>query len=251
MRICALASGSSGNCFYLEGKKNALIIDSGISWKQFCMRTMLRGIDFKKIRGIFISHEHDDHISNAEIFSEKLNVPIFMSESASKNCSFGCNILEKDDLINFFDFKITCFLKKHDCKEPLSFLIEENNKKVGIITDIGKVCKNVSNAISQSDFLIFESNHDIEMLKSGPYPVFLKERILGEKGHLSNFHSGISLLEFSEPKLKGVILAHLSKTNNTPEIALKTVSELIRERRDLKPKIFVSTREEPTKVFEI
>ena len=149
--------------------------------------------------------------------------------------------------------KITAFAKSHDCGNPVSYVIDskKDKKTVGIITDIGCPCKNVVENISESDFLFLEANHDENMLKNGPYPYFLKKRILSDKGHISNYQSAVSVLENANPKLKAIVLSHLSETNNTPDIASKTYKKIIKERSDLKPRVFVSTQNRATPLFDI
>ena len=146
--------------------------------------------------------------------------------------------------------EISAFSKSHDASQPVSFQIK-NGKTISIITDIGYACKNVQEAVQDSDCLIMESNHDIQMLENGPYPFFLKKRILGEKGHISNLHSSLCVLEYGSKKLKNLMLAHLSETNNTPELALSCFRNLLKERRDLKPQLFVSQRNIPSGLISV
>jgi phosphoribosyl 1,2-cyclic phosphodiesterase len=137
--------------------------------------------------------------------------------------------------------EISTFSKSHDASQPISFQIR-NGKTISVITDIGYACKNVCESVADSDFLVMESNHDINMLENGPYPYFLKRRILSDVGHLSNLHSSLCVLEHGKPKLKNLMLAHLSEKNNTPQLALSCCRNLLRERRDLKPMLMLSER---------
>lgn len=255
MRFSCLASGSSGNCFYIENNDCAILVDAGISAKQILERVISIGENANKLRGIFISHEHIDHIRGADVLARKLKIPIFSSKGTLKN-AFVCseesllNNLEVGTKFYFNGFEITPIAKSHDAKEPISFIVKAE-KTLSVLTDIGFGCKNISEAISNSDALILESNHDLDMLKNGKYPFFLKKRILSNEGHLSNFNSGILVMEHGKPKLKNIVLAHLSKENNRPEIALSTFSELIEQRKDLCPNILISNDYCPTKIIKI
>lgn len=255
MRFVALSSGSCGNCFYISEKNNAVLIDAGISCKQIFSRLTDLGENPKKIKGIFISHEHIDHIRGADVLARTLNIPIFAT-SGTLDSEFICsqkdllNKIKVNETIKLSGMEISAFSKSHDASQPVSFQIK-NGKTISIITDIGYACKNVQEAVQDSDCLIMESNHDIQMLENGPYPFFLKKRILGEKGHISNLHSSLCVLEYGSKKLKNLMLAHLSETNNTPELALSCFRNLLKERRDLKPQLFVSQRNIPSSLISV
>ncbi len=256
MKFAALSSGSCGNCFYIKGRKGSFLIDCGISFKRVRESLLQLGENYKELKGIFITHEHTDHIKGIDVLARNLNLPIFATKGTIKNsfiCSdeFLINKIKNDETFLFCGMEISSFSKSHDAIEPISFKIRDRGKVLSIITDLGVSCKNVSDVVNESDFLVIESNHDLKMLEQGPYPYFLKERIKSEKGHLSNLHSAVCVLENGRRKLKNIILSHLSETNNTPKIALDTFSGLIKERVDLKPKISVSWRNIPTRLFTI
>ncbi len=248
MFLSALSSGSCGNCFYFESHGTAFLIDAGLSCKQIVERIERIGRDARMIKALFITHEHVDHVRGADIFSKRFGVPIFATQKTAEACGFG----ENDCLVNHIEnnecielgknIRVSAFSKSHDCSDPVSFNVSMEGKEIGVCTDIGYACSNVINAINSSNFLIMESNYDVNMLKKGPYPGFLKERISGEKGHLSNFESAVSVLEHASSKLKGVMLSHLSDVNNNPYMAFNTFSSIIKERRDLKPSLLVSER---------
>jgi len=254
MKVCALASGSSGNCFYVRNNDSSVLIDAGISCKRVVDKLTHLGEDPSKIKGIFISHEHSDHIKGADVLARKFNIPVFATKGVIKN-SFLCsqrdliNEINSQDLIKLGGMEIESFSKNHDSREPVSFSIR-NGRMISVLTDIGKICKNVINKVGESDFLFLEANHDLRMLENGPYPYFVKQRIKGEGGHLSNLNSALCVLEHGRPILKNVVLSHLSEINNTPELALNTFELLMRERLDLHPRISVSLRN-PTKVFSV
>lgn len=258
MRTFSLASGSSGNSFYIENDKTkqGILIDLGISCKRTCKILELKGINPENIEGIFLTHEHSDHVRGVDVFSRQFRVPIFLTKGTSQE-TFICsdeklvNTIKNDETIKLAGLEIKAFPKPHDCKDPVSYSISRDKKTISVITDIGHASKNVCEAVFESDFIFMETNHDVDMLKGGPYPVFLKKRILSNDGHLSNFQSSICLLEHSSNKLKNLVLSHLSEINNTPAIALKTVHSLIKERKDLKPRLSISERYNPSEVFRV
>ena len=255
MEISALASGSSGNCFYVGNEKAGILIDAGISAKQIVERLARIGGDPEKIKAIFITHEHIDHVRGVDVLARKLNIPIFATEATAQNCFLCLNekliqFIERKDIIKIDGLKIESFSKSHSAADPVSYSVYEK-KKVSVITDAGKVCANIKSHVSDCDFLFIEANHDEKMLEHGPYPRYLKNLIKSDVGHLSNLQAGICICEHSSKKLKGVVLSHLSKTNNTPELALKTFNEIVRKRESFNPQVNVSVREAPTKIFRI
>lgn len=254
MEICALASGSSGNCFYVENNSNAILVDCGISAKQIIERLHSIKKNPEKIKGIFITHEHSDHIRGTDVFSRKFSIPIFVTQRTSESCflSSNCdliNFIKNNETIKLGGMEIEAFSKSHKAADPVSFSIFKE-KKVSIITDIGYSCNNVLKNINDSDALFIESNYDEDMLLNGPYPHFLKKWIKSDIGHLSNDQSARSVLENADSRLKYLVLSHLSKNNNTPEIALKSF-KLLKERKDLNPKIFVSERDRISKIVRL
>jgi len=255
MEFSALASGSSGNCFYVEHDDAAVLIDCGISSKQIVERLCCLKRNPERVKAIFITHEHGDHTRGADVFSRQFKVPIYATRKTAKNC-FLCmddkmvRSIRNNESVNVGGMRVEAFSKPHNCADPVSYNIY-NDKKISVITDVGFVSKNIEKNISDSDFLCIESNHDEMMLEAGPYPHFLKRWIRSDQGHLSNFQSAIGVLEFAPPALKNIMLSHISRTNNKPELALETFNFLLKERKDLHPKIAVSEREMPTQLFKV
>lgn len=255
MELSVLSSGSSGNCFYVESNRKGLLVDCGISCKQVLERMRIIGKSPEDIRGIFVTHEHSDHIKGIDVLARSFQIPIFATEKVIKEkflCSDTNLIKEisKNESMRLGDLDIETFSKSHKAMDPVSFSII-NKKRLSIITDAGFVCKNIEENIKEADFLCLESNHDIEMLENGPYPWHLKKWIRSDIGHLSNMQASLGVLEYASPNLKGVILSHLSEINNKPEIALRTFNSIIKERQDLKIKASVSSRFLPTKVIKL
>ncbi len=255
MEICALASGSSGNCFYIGNGKNGILVDVGISAKQICERIAQRGKSADNVKAIFVTHEHIDHVRGIDVFARKFNIPIFITKGTAENC-FVCSnknlikTIKNNDVIQIEGMKIEAFSKSHYAADPVSYNVYFK-RKISIITDAGYGCKNIKKHISDSDFLIIEANHDEDMLEAGPYPYYLKNLIKSDIGHLSNKQAGMCVLENSSKKLKNIVLAHLSKINNTPQVALETFNFILKERKDIYPMLIVSVREEPTSLFRI
>lgn len=257
MKIAALASGSAGNCFYIEDDRSetAVLIDAGISTRQIALRLAMLGLTIAKIGGVFITHEHGDHIKGADVFARKFRVPIFATKKTIANCCLCSdksliNPINNTDIINLDGLKVRAFSKTHRAADPISYTIFAN-KKVSVITDVGHACRNIIDNIAEADFLFLESNHDPEMLQNGPYPAYLKKWIASDNGHLSNLAAGHCVLEHASQKLTNIVLSHLSSTNNTPGLALSTFRSIINKRSSFSPKVHLSTQDNPTKLFII
>ncbi|HPF52139.1 MAG TPA: MBL fold metallo-hydrolase [Draconibacterium sp.] len=232
LEICSIASGSNGNCYYIGNNTDAVLIDAGISTKQILLRMKERGLNPTKIKALFITHEHGDHMRGARVLGNRLQIPVYITaktyNSSYKNLRPDYpRFFTPDERIQIGDFIIHPVLKNHDAAEPCSFRIEYKNQNIGVFTDIGEPCENVKTHLEQCDGLFLESNYDEKMLWEGNYPWPLKKRVASELGHLSN-EQALHLLEnHAGEKLKLVFLSHLSKENNTPEIALSTMNSLL------------------------
>jgi phosphoribosyl 1,2-cyclic phosphodiesterase len=225
LEICALASGSNGNCYYIGNEKDAILIDAGISCKQILKRMAEKGLNPLKIKAAIISHEHSDHIRGARVLAKKLNIPVYLTAktyiAAYKNMQPAYpRFFEPGAAISVGEFQIHSFLKNHDASEPCSFRVEYSGKNVGVFTDIGEPCDNVVSHIGLCDAVFLESNYDEEMLRTGSYPYYLKQRVASSHGHLSNVQALKLLEENAGTHLRCVFLSHLSAENNTPELAL-------------------------------
>lgn len=255
VKCTALASGSSGNCFYIEQGNDAVLIDAGMNAKNIFDKIEKSNINLKKIKGIFITHEHIDHVRGADVFARKMDIPVFATKGTIKNCNLCSdekliNLINNDATIKIGKLKIKAFVKSHAAKEPISYSVI-GDKRVSVITDLGYICDNVLSQIAKADFLFLESNHDLKMLEEGPYPYFLKKWIKGKDGHLSNMQAGLGVLEYASSRLQHVVLSHISKENNTPEKAMQTFKDLLKERSDLNVNVSVSLENAPTQIFSI
>jgi len=255
MELAALASGSSGNCFLVKNKDKAVLIDAGISTKMIIERLAELNQKPEIIKGIFITHEHSDHTRGANVFSKIFSIPIFATKKTFRNmglCSdYNRTItIKNDETIKIAGMTIGAFPKSHSAADPVSYMIK-TDKTAAIITDAGYACNNVIDNVRSSDFLFLESNHDEIMLKNGPYPAFLKKWIRSDEGHMSNMQASLCVLEHASSKLKNIVLSHLSKTNNTPKLAIETFKHLLKERKDLSTRINISERNKTTELFRI
>lgn len=254
MELAVLSSGSSGNSFYIQNSNSGILIDAGISSRQIVNRLANLKIPAERIKGIFITHEHLDHIKGCDVFARSLNVPIFATKKTAENC-FLCsdssllNFIKNDETIKLGGMKIEAFSKSHKAEDPVSYSISKD-KKISVITDAGYACDNITEQVNESDFLCLEANHDIDMLEQGSYPYFLKKWIRSDLGHLSNMQAALLVLEHGKRKLKNLILSHISRNNNTPNLALKTFS-LLKERSDLSPRILAPKHGACTGMFKI
>lgn len=230
LEICAIASGSNGNCYYIGNNTGAVLIDAGISTKQILLRMAGRGLDPTKIKALFITHEHSDHMRGARVLAKRLQIPVYITSktfnSAYKNMRpHYTRFFKPEEEIEIGEFRVYPVLKNHDAAEPCSFRIEYNNYSVGVFTDIGEACDNVKNHLSKCNAAFLEANYDEKMLWEGHYPWHLKKRVASELGHLSNDQT-FSLLDQHANLMRLVFLSHISKDNNSPELALQTMQDL-------------------------
>lgn len=233
MRICSIASGSSGNCVYIGDKNTNILIDAGISRKRIAEGLMAIGVKPQELDGIFITHEHIDHIQGVNMMVKMFDIPIYATgatldfiRSKDKKGIISMNHLYEvhhDERIKLKNMEITPFSISHDAADPVGYTVSASGYKTGVATDLGMYDDYVAGHLEESDMLVLEANHDISMLEAGKYPYSLKCRILGSKGHLSNEDSGRLLCRILGKRLKYVFLAHLSKENNYPELAYQAV----------------------------
>lgn len=233
MRLCSIASGSSGNCIYVGSEATHLLVDVGISGKRTELGLNSLGITAKDLDGILITHEHADHISGLGVIARKYGVPIYAtpgtidaivnSSSVGKiDESLFCEVKE-DVKLTIKDLTVNPMRISHDAAQPVAYRISYGNKKIGICTDLGVYNDYTVECLKGMDALLLEANHDVNMLQVGPYPYYLKQRILGDRGHLSNENSGRLLSRILHDGLENIILGHLSKENNLPELAYEAV----------------------------
>lgn len=228
IRFCNLFSGSSGNSTYIESSKTKLLIDVGVSCQKITNALSSLGVSISDINGILISHEHSDHIKGSEIIAKKYNIPIY---ATTKTWEAMSKYKINDSLKKFFvpekqfkigDIKVLPFSIPHDAADPCAFSLFSGTKKITIATDIGHIDDELIKKMYDSDILLIESNYDRDTLLCGPYPYLLKKRIQSDHGHLSNEMAGKAIKKLYENGVSNIILGHLSKENNFPELAYQT-----------------------------
>ena len=232
MKVCVLSSGSKGNCTYVETSSHKYLIDLGRNKKYIVDKLKEINVKPQDIDYIIISHSHDDHISALEGFLKTYKTKVCLTEEILSHLplikSYE-NIVTYDDKLVLDEDIITSIKVSHDSNDARNFVIEDGKYSLCYITDTGYINHKYFKLLENKTIYLFESNHDIEMLQEGPYPVWLKKRVLSDVGHLSNISAGVYLSKFIGDKTKKVILIHLSETNNTPEMALKTVKDTFKE----------------------
>ena len=233
MRLCSIASGSSGNCIYVGSEATHLLVDVGISGKR--TETGLKELDIcpKDLDGILVTHEHADHIAGIGVMARKYEIPIYATSGtirAIKECSSVGKIdedlfveVKADNKLTIKDIVVNPMRISHDAAEPVAYRLSYGSQKVAICTDLGVYNDYTVECLKGMDALLIEANHDVNMLQVGPYPYHLKQRILGDRGHLSNENSGRLLSRILHDRLGHIILGHLSKENNLPELAYEAV----------------------------
>ena len=249
--ISSLNSGSNGNCYYIGNEKEAVLVDAGISCREIEKRMKRLNLSMQKVKAVFISHEHTDHIRGLHSLVKRHKLPVYITTPTLR---FGRLYLDYDVTRNFCahetipvgDLRVTAFPKLHDASDPYSFTISYNNINVGVFTDIGLPCENVINHFKQCHAAFLESNYDDELLDKGNYPYHLKKRIRGERGHLSN-KQALELFKRHKPSfMTHLLLSHLSQNNNSPEL----VEALFTQHAD-GVKMIVASRYEETPVYRI
>lgn len=249
--VASLNSGSNGNCYYIGNDSEAVLIDGGISCRETEKRMKRLGLSIANVKAIFVTHEHGDHIHGVPVLSRRHQLPVYITPGTMR---FG-DVSVKDHLV--FPFKpyeeikignlaITGFPKLHDAFDPHSFFVEYNDVRVGVFTDIGYPCRHVINCFRQCHAAFLESNYDVDMLENGGYPIQLKTRIRGGKGHLSNDQAARLFMDHRPKFMSHLFLSHLSANNNDPKVV-----ENLFKRIGGRTEIIVASRERETDLYEI
>ena len=263
MKVCAIASGSSGNSVYVGHGNTHLLVDAGVSGKRIEEALLSIGTDASKLQGILITHEHTDHTQGIGVLARRYQIPIYATaETLCCMLKGKTNLgripeglfreINPGDRLWFDNIMVTAHPISHDAANPVCYTFEAEGTKAALVTDLGTYDDSIVTAVSEADILYLEANHDENMLLVGSYPYILKQRILGERGHLSNDLAAKLVCTVLHPGLKHVILAHLSKENNMPELAYETVrlelSEAARKRELPMPDLFVANRDTISKM---
>ncbi|MDR0754345.1 MAG: MBL fold metallo-hydrolase [Prevotellaceae bacterium] len=258
INFISLASGSSGNCFYIGTADCAILIDAGIAVRNIKKRLHNAGLDLNKVRAVFITHDHIDHIKSAGVLSEKSFLPVYATakthDAMENSCIFRQKVhsnkyvMDKNLPVAFDDFTVEAFGISHDGCDCVGYTVHFSGKRFTLITDLGYICENAKEHIVNANYLVIEANYDEQMLDSGTYPLSLKQRIKSSTGHLSNVQTADFLAENINEKLSHVWLCHLSKDNNSPHLAYKTVTEKLKE-KNININLYVLPRTSPSDVF--
>ncbi|HET7896071.1 MAG TPA: MBL fold metallo-hydrolase [Flavisolibacter sp.] len=251
LSVCSIASGSNGNCYYVGNETEAVLIDAGISCKEIEARMKRSGLSLGKVKAVFVSHEHTDHISGLPVLAKKYSLPIFITSGTLRNSKLRfektlLNPFSAEAPVVIGDLTVTAFSKLHDAADPFSFVVSGNGVNIGVITDIGKACPNVVQYFGQCHAAFLEANYDEDMLQNGNYPYYLKNRIRGGQGHLSNKEALALFQHHRSPQLSHLFLSHLSRNNNCP----KLVEELF-NRHASGVNMIVTSRYQESAVYQI
>lgn len=225
LSIASLNSGSNGNCYYVGNAQDAVLIDAGISCRETVKRMTRLGLNIHKVRAIFVSHEHTDHIAGLAVLSKKFGLPVYITNAMMSNAGRHVDpqqirFYRRDEPVIAGSLCIRAFSKYHDACDPHSFVVSADDIHIGVFTDLGRVCDNLIYHFSKCHAVFLEANYDSDMLHKGPYPYYLKKRISGGHGHLSNDEALRLFVEHKPAHMSHVLLSHLSRENNDPQLAL-------------------------------
>lgn len=261
LECCSLYSGSSGNSFFVQTENTKILVDAGVSCKKIENALDSLNVSPEEIDAIFITHEHIDHTKSIGLLSSKYNIPLY-TNIETWNALISSNKKLENSTVKFFkndknmifnDLLITPFSTPHDAVNPCGFNIVKDKKKISIATDLGHVSPSVIKSLENSSFLMLEANYDLNVLKYSPYPYSLKQRISGPNGHLENTTTGKTVAQLVKGGLEKTLLVHLSKENNFPELAYKTVVEQLHseELSEKNVNINVAPRDYPSAIFKV
>lgn len=255
LRVCVLASGSKGNSTLVATEKTRLLVDAGLSRRETYARLTTVGERTDGFDGILISHEHTDHINGLRFLSSELKVPVFATPRTREVIAWAPKLeifehITPGQKFSVGDIEVTSFSIPHDAIDPVGFTLESQGIKVAVVTDLGYVHAVVKERVKGCNCLVFESNHDLNMLKVGPYPWHIKQRVMSRTGHLSNLATASFLTEDFDGAAQVLVLAHLSETNNHPEIARLTVEQALAQRTGgERTALHLASQSIPTQVF--
>lgn len=258
LRLSVLASGSTGNAFYIESDKEKLLVDAGLSGKQMDRLFSEATVDPTSLSGILVTHEHSDHIKGLGIIARKYNLPIYANEKTwdAMESSIGTISLDQkfhfrmEEVKTFGDIDVESFGVSHDAVEPMFFTFRNDGKKVALVTDLGYVSERMKRTVEDADAYIFEANHDVGMLRMGRYPWNVKRRILSDSGHVSNEDCGLALSDLISNRTNRIYLAHLSQDNNMKDLARMSVDTILQE-RGINLEVCDTDPKTPTALYEV
>lgn len=261
LKCCSLYSGSTGNSFFVQTEKTKLLIDAGVSCKKIELALSSLNISMNDINAILITHEHIDHTKSIGMLCSKYKTPVYANRETwnallpgnSKLSNIEPKLFINNNKFKLNDLEICPFSTPHDAANPCGFTISKGKKKISIATDLGHVSDDIIKHLENSSFIMLESNYDSNVLQYSSYPYLLKKRISGCNGHLENCIAGKAIAHLMASGLKNALLIHLSKENNFPELAYKTVLEEIQKQNYLEDSISlnVAPRNSPSNLFQV
>lgn len=258
MEVCVLASGSKGNCIYVSGGGTALLVDVGLSAREIESRLAAAGIAPESIQAVLFTHDHVDHFRGVDVFSRRFPVRLFANEGTAAGIELGCpkltsafEIFETSSTFELGGLRIEAFTVPHDAADPVGFVFDDGASRLCVVTDLGQATPLICAKLSQCHAVVLESNHDAEMLMQSNRPWPLKTRIAGRSGHLSNRDAAELMRAALSERLHTLLLAHLSEECNTPDLALETMRQMLREARrpDVKVEVMSQARASARLVF--
>jgi len=255
IRLAVLGSGSGGNATLIDTGSVRLLLDAGFSCRGLVQRLRLVGVEPESIDAILITHEHADHISGASGFARSYEVPVYCTPGTARAAGLeaeGCEVrrLAAGVPIALDGVRVEPFAVPHDAVETVGYVLEARGARLGYATDLGHAPDSVRDRLRCCDLLILESNHDVELLRVGPYPEFVKQRVLGRHGHLDNEEAADLLCDVARDGTQAVVLAHLSRTNNRPDLALAAARRRFAERGRKAPALHAAEQARPSPWFE-
>ncbi len=261
VKFCVLSSSSSGNSAFVSAGRTRLLIDAGLSRRETVARLSAIGEDVNRLDAILISHEHSDHVSGLPVLSRTIErnrgskIPIYITEPTARALDWNGyeplqELFQAGATLDLGDLTVATFTLPHDAADPVGFRFGAPGVSLGFVTDLGYIPDSIKFHIRGCDFLLLESNHDLEMLKVGPYPWSVKQRVMGRKGHLSNDVVSDYITEEIEPGTHTVVLAHLSENNNHPALVEQAAGQAL-ARRNLRTRLVIAHPRRQSEVFEL
>ena len=255
MKFCVLSSGSTANSAFISSGRTRLLIDAGLSRRELLARLAAIGERAETLNAILITHEHTDHIGGLVVLARKLDIPVYMTHCTApsvtwEDCTPKLETFQAGMRLSIGDFEIDSFTIPHDAIDPVGYCLHAEGLKIGVVTDLGYMPESVKYHLRGTHLLVLESNHDLEMLKVGPYPWWVKQRVMGRRGHLSNENASDFIRQDMAASTAALILAHLSAHNNHPELARLVGAQALRE-RGLATRLVVAEHGKQTEVIEL
>ena len=252
MKVCVLSSGSKGNTTYIETNQAKILIDAGNSSKYILEKLTSLNVNPSDLDAILITHIHVDHVKGLTVLLKRINPCVYMTEKMYPYLDYIENYhLIDTETFDIKDIHVEVIHTSHDTEDSLGYIINNEDKSLVYITDTGYINRKYFDLLSNRNLYIMESNHDVEMLNNGKYPFELRQRILSDKGHLSNYDSAKYLAKFIGDKTKYILLAHLSEENNTEELAYKTLTNRLNKENEQVDNIIIATQNKETELIKL